>query len=183
MTTFANLPSPRLILEAVSAAHAADMYEGLRDPALYEFIPEDPPVDLAALTRRYEVLARGHSADGTQLWMNWFLRPRDGGSCIGYVQATVKPSARHGFVAYLLLGRARGQGYAREALSTAITYLFARDPVDRLDHLDALIDTRNARSIRLVESLGFQRVELIEKADHFKGSDSDEYRYRLIAPS
>lgn len=120
--------------------------------------------------------------------MNWFLRPRDGGSCIGYVQATVKPSARHGFVAYLLLGRAQRQGYAREALATAIRYLFARDPNDHpighpLDHLDALIDTRNARSIRLVEALGFQRVERIEKADHFKGADSDEFRYRLTAPS
>jgi [ribosomal protein S5]-alanine N-acetyltransferase len=174
-----NLQSPRLVLEAVSVAHAEEMYEGLRDPALYEFIPEDPPVDLPALARRYGVLARGQSADGTQLWLNWFLRPREGGPCIGYVQATVKPSTRHGFVAYLLLRRAWGQGHAREALGVAVEHLFERYA---LTYVDALIDTRNLRSIRLVESLGFARVELIAKADHFKGADSDEVRYRRAAP-
>lgn len=88
------------------------------------------------------------------------------------------PSTRRGFVAYLLLRHAWGQGYAREALGVVVEHLFDRYA---LASVDALIDTRNLRSIRLVEALGFQRVELIEKADRFKGADSDEYRYRLAA--
>jgi RimJ/RimL family protein N-acetyltransferase len=180
MIAFDQLESARLVLEPVTTAHAEEMYEGLCDPELYALIPEDPPADLEALTRRYGVLARGGSADGTQLWMNWFLRPRDGGSPIGYVQSTVKPSSRHAYVAYVLLRRAWGQGYAREAVAAALEHLFARHA---LDHVDALIDTRNARSLRLVEALGFQRIERIEKADHFKGADSDEFRYRLMAPA
>jgi RimJ/RimL family protein N-acetyltransferase len=89
------------------------------------------------------------------------------------------PGARSALVAYLLLVRAWGQGYAREALAVVVAHLFARDDASRVE---ALIDTRNSRSIRLVESLGFERVELIERADHFERADSDEYRYRLIRP-
>jgi ribosomal-protein-alanine N-acetyltransferase len=43
----------------------------------------------------------------------------------------------------------------------------------------AEIDTRNAASIRLVEGLGFERVEIVRDADWFKGAASDEFRYAL----
>ena len=46
--------------------------------------------------------------------------------------------------------------------------------------IEALIDTGNARSIHLVETLGFERAERIDDADHFKGAASHEYRYRLV---
>jgi len=41
----------------------------------------------------------------------------------------------------------------------------------------ALLDTRNDASSRLLERLGFQRVQLIKNADDFKGAPSDEYEY------
>jgi len=41
----------------------------------------------------------------------------------------------------------------------------------------ALIDTRNAASIALVERLHFSRVARVENADYFGGCASHEYRY------
>ncbi len=43
----------------------------------------------------------------------------------------------------------------------------------------AEMDTRNAASIALAESLGFEWVGTTLGADHFKGSVSDEHRYEL----
>jgi RimJ/RimL family protein N-acetyltransferase len=43
----------------------------------------------------------------------------------------------------------------------------------------AHIDTRNAASIGLAESLGFQRMVRMSGVQFFKGSVSDEYRYEL----
>jgi ribosomal-protein-alanine N-acetyltransferase len=51
----------------------------------------------------------------------------------------------------------------------------------RVCRVFAEIDTRNARSIRLVERLGFTRVALSPRADYFKGAYSDEYRYEWRA--
>ena len=43
----------------------------------------------------------------------------------------------------------------------------------------ALVDTRNAKSIALLERLGFVRTRVIKDADFFKGASSDEYEYQL----
>jgi hypothetical protein len=39
--------------------------------------------------------------------------------------------------------------------------------------------TRNRASTGLIERLGFARISTLPNADHFKGSDSDEYQCRL----
>jgi len=41
----------------------------------------------------------------------------------------------------------------------------------------AYVDTRNKASIRLLERLGFERVDATKDADFFKGESSDEYVY------
>ncbi|MBP9708765.1 MAG: GNAT family N-acetyltransferase [Oligoflexales bacterium] len=46
----------------------------------------------------------------------------------------------------------------------------------------AWIDTRNLASINLVKKLGMTQVEFIAKADHFKGTDSDEFVFRIVRP-
>jgi [ribosomal protein S5]-alanine N-acetyltransferase len=43
----------------------------------------------------------------------------------------------------------------------------------------AWTDTRNLASHRLLEKLGFTKIEEIKNADEFKGSVSDEFVYSL----
>lgn len=60
----------------------------LADPELYEFTGGEPPTrdDLA---RRYAVQVRGHSADGSERWINSVVVLGPEHQPIGYVQATI----------------------------------------------------------------------------------------------
>lgn len=174
-----HLTSERLSLEPLTQAHAEEMLEGLKDAALYEFIPDEPPADLTALRSRYGRLESRQSPDGKEAWLNWVVRSRVDDACLGYVQATVDPGAGTALIAYLIFRASWGRGYAREALAAVLPRLFMDFG---LTLVDALIDTRNKRSMALVEALGFRRVAFIADANEFKGARSAEYRYRLIRP-
>src|SRR6059058_1561421 len=84
------LETGRLLLEPLRPDHSAELAPVLADPALYVFTGGDPP-SAAELGERYERQARGRSADGRELWLNWIVRERAGGAAVGYVQATVEP--------------------------------------------------------------------------------------------
>lgn len=83
------------------------------DPAIYEF-ENEPPVSEEALARRYAILERGHSHDGTQTWLKWVIR-LPSGEVAGYVQATVL-KAESAYVAYEPASRYLG----RRIRSTAV---------------------------------------------------------------
>jgi ribosomal-protein-alanine N-acetyltransferase len=172
------LETERLRLEPLQVRHAAALFPVLSDPGLYEFIPQLPPASQRALEERYRYLERRASPDGREVWLNWALIPRDGiAGCLGTVQATLQEGGRSLF-AYEL-GRAFwGRGYATEACSRVLAFLF-EDAGVRL--VVARVDTRNRASIRLLERLGFDRTGFHPKADNFKGADSDEHEYALAS--
>lgn len=169
------LETPRLLLEPLRPEHAALVFEDLRDPALHELIPTDPPGSLAALEERYRRLATRSSPDGTEAWLNWVARLRSSKEPVGTIEATVYPDAR-AHLAYTVFRRFWRRGFAKEACARVVESL-------RADSRVALfvieLDTRNVASIRLAESLGFERTGMKKDADTFKGSSSDEYRYEL----
>src|SRR5919109_5028579 len=91
------IEGPRLVLEPQMAAHAAEMFDVLSDPAIYAH-ENSPPRSLEWLRTRFEKLESRRSPDGTQLWLNWVVRLKTG-ALVGYVQATVYPS-RSAAIAY-----------------------------------------------------------------------------------
>ncbi len=171
------LTTPRLICEPLVAGHAPLLFPELQNTVLYRFIPQDPPVDIATLTTRYERLAREpHSPDGDELWLNWALREKsDDGIYVGTLQASVTPG-QIAYIAYFIFEPHQRQGYAREAVGALVEYLFEDHQVEIVA---AEIDTRNAPSIALITALGFQCVAHTANADFFKGAPSDEYRFEL----
>ena len=64
-------------LEPQIAAHAAEMYAVLADPAIYEF-ENAPPPSRQWLAERYARLEARRSADGSQRWLNWVVRLASG---------------------------------------------------------------------------------------------------------
>ena len=146
----------------------------LADPRTHEFVPGDPPTDEDVLRERFERLASRRSPDGAEYWLNWVVFA--GEKALGTVQATVAPAAARAHVAYMFHPEVWGQGYATEAVQAMLEHLKGL----QVGRAEANIDVRNGRSQRLVERLGFKRVEEIKSADEFKGSVSDEYRYELI---
>ena len=171
--------SARLRLTPIGAADAAAMYPGLQSPRLYDFIADEPPSSIEALAQRYARLALGRSPDGSERWYNWVVRDAVDDEPLGFVQATIGiEEGAPCLLAYVIFEHAWGHGIGREAVSALIAHL--RETLGRIE-FKALIDTRNTRSIGLVESLQFRRVATHVAADHFKGAQSDEYEYRFSA--
>jgi RimJ/RimL family protein N-acetyltransferase len=147
------LATPRLDLEPLVPAHARELFEVLSDPALYRFIEERPPASLAALEARYRVLERRAPPDGRdEVWLNWACRERASGQIAGLVQATLVPGSP-ALLAYVF--PVQGRGLAREACREVVRALFADW---RQSAIEATVDPDNARSIALLEALGFTEV-------------------------
>lgn len=171
----AVLDTARLWLEPLHPSHAWALYELLQSPAIYAFLPEDPPTSAEALATRYQRLSSRRSPDGQKLWLNWAMRQRKAGVYVGLLQATIFPDAT-AHLAYIVFPPFWKQGYAREGCQRVLDLLVEDYQVQLIA---AEIDTRNVASLTLIESLGFQRVATKLNADFFKGSPSHEYRYEL----
>src|SRR5262249_4399502 len=109
------------------------------------------------------------------VWLNWAVRIKESGRAAGRIEATVREDATAG-IAYELSPLYWGAGYATEGCARVLELLFGAYAVDEVD---ALADTRNESSIRLLERLVFTRTWRRDRADFFKGGFSDEYAYRL----
>jgi len=172
------LETERLRMEPLSESHAADLFPLLSDPRLYAFVPQDPPEDLEALASRYRFLESRRSPEGDEEWLNWAVRSKTEGNCVGTVQVTIRPD-RRAQLAYEVGVPYWRRGVATEACTRLIQALFDEGILE----IWAELDTRNVASIRLLERLGFARGALRRKADHFKGSDSNEWTYALSRPT
>ena len=147
------IESATLRLEPLVAAHADEMFGPMSAAAIYDYIPEQPPASAQALRQRYQQLERGHSASGNERWLNWIVR-LDSGQCAGYVQATVHPGSTADF-AFVFTPEHWGRGVAFEACQAALPRLADEFGVRAVF---ATVDPRNARSVRLLERLGFREV-------------------------
>lgn len=168
------LYTARLCLEPLKLGHADILVEPLQHPDIYRFIPT-APLTIEALRKRYAFLEGRQSPDGKEQWLNWVLFQKTGEGAVGTFEATVRENGVAD-IAYVLFPSYWKQGFAREAGAAVIEHL-------RLCYgvpcVGADIDSRNASSIALVESLGFQRIKLTPNADFFRGESSDEFRYEL----
>jgi RimJ/RimL family protein N-acetyltransferase len=171
----AMIATRRLLLEPVRSNHAAAMFDGLSDARAYAFIPEAPPESLEALQAHYARLESGIAPDGRALCLNWMIFRRQQADYAGYVQATILPDEAVAVIAYHLFPDFWGQGLAREAVAGMLAHCRAKY---RPREIRAYIDTRNLRSLRLVEALDFTRTALLPETDFCGGEVSDTYLYK-----
>jgi RimJ/RimL family protein N-acetyltransferase len=143
------IETARLTLEPQLAAHAAEMFTVLGDPAIYEYENEPPP-SVEWLSARFARLESRRSADGREQWLNWVIR-LPGSGLIGYVQATVHANG-HAAIAYELASAWWGRGLASEAVRAVIGELAQRHGARSLG---AVLKRDNQRSLRLLQRLGF----------------------------
>ena len=147
-----DLAAEGLALEPQIAAHAEEMFAVLSDPAIYAY-ENAPPPSVEWLRERFRKLESRHSADGNQRWLNWVIR-LPAGELIGYVQASIRGD--HAAIAYELASRHWGHGHAQRALRAMLHELQHRYNVRVAT---AVLKTRNVRSRRLLERLGFTAAE------------------------
>jgi ribosomal-protein-alanine N-acetyltransferase len=171
-TTF---ETERLWLEPLRRSHAEELFDLLSDERLYRFIPKEPPETLASLAARFQRLEGRAPPSGDDQWLNWVVRLKSEGTCVGRVEVTAHPD-RSAHLAYEIGAPYWGRGLAVEACRRILEALFEGLGTTRVV---AEVDTRNAASIRLLERLGFQRTGITTGADFFKGAPSDELTYEL----
>lgn len=154
-----------LTLEPQVAAHAAEMFVVLGDPAIYEHENEPPPSE-EWLRRRFTALESRRSPDGQEQWLNWVIR-LPGSGLVGYVQATVRPGGEAG-IAYELASAYWGRGLARRAVEGMIAELAGSYQVHGLS---AVLKQGNVRSMKLLQRLGFALASPPEHAARKIGRD------------
>ena len=173
------LETPRLALEPLTRAHAAEMFEALADPELYTYLPLSLPESVEALAERYARLARGYPDTEDELWLNWVVRDRATGAAIGHVQATIYEDLTADLTCVLAAG-SWGRGFASEALRAALGELWGRHGVERVE---IALDNRNLRGALVAERLGFSVVDVREARDYHTARPTSEVLLALTRPA
>lgn len=167
-----ELRTDRLVLEPVTAWHGESLFAFLKEPLLYTYIPREPPLAASHVARRFEQLETRRSPDGSELWLNWAVRIAANGYA-GLVEATVRADET-ALVAWTVFLPHQRQGIGREAVAAMLAHLAATG----VHEAAALIDTRNAASIRLAEALGFKRVATHAAREKLRGRIVEDHDYR-----
>ncbi len=137
-----------LALRPLTVADARVMTAVLADPTLYAFTGGRPPTE-DDLTRRYQAQARGHSADGTEQWLNLLVLLGAAREPIGYVQATIPADGSSTEVAWVIGRPWQGHGHAVRAARLLLDHLAERGVRDVVAHIHPEHHASNRVATRL----------------------------------
>mgnify|MGYP001544458498 CR=1 FL=1 len=171
--------TPRLTLLPLQRSHAAELFDVLRDPEIHRFVARTPPASVGELESRYAQLESRKSPNGEEQWLNWAVEERSSRTLVGLIQITVLKD-KSALLAYLFSPAVWGRGYAAEGCTRILRELWDHSQVRTVE---ATTDTRNARSIRLLERLCFRFIEERESDDIIGGEKSREVVYRIAVGS
>jgi RimJ/RimL family protein N-acetyltransferase len=124
MLSSSIITTARLRLTPLVAGDAGEMVVVLGDERMHEFTG-GAPLSYDDLRVRYEMLVRGHSADGSQLWFNWIVRTITTDTAVGAVQATVAMDGATAYVAWEIGVPWQGMGFASEASAGMADWLIS----------------------------------------------------------
>jgi ribosomal-protein-alanine N-acetyltransferase len=142
--------TPRLELRRTRVEDAEAMFDALRDPAMYAFIPRDPPQSVADVSQRFARITQEVAPDRDAQWLNWTVWRRESSAPIGMTEATISPG-NAAQIAYMIDPRHWRRGYASEAVAAMLEALTSSGAVS----FEACLDVRNHASRALMQSLGF----------------------------
>jgi ribosomal-protein-alanine N-acetyltransferase len=162
----------RVLLERPTMQRATAFLRALRGSRALHRGWVSPPGDRSKFARYVESL-RGDNRDG-------FFVVTEGGDIAGVVNVNeiVRGSFKSAYLGYYALEPFDGRGFLRSGLRSVISYCFGEL---RLHRLEANIQPENARSIALVEGLGFQREGLSPRYLKVCGRWRDHERWALLS--
>jgi RimJ/RimL family protein N-acetyltransferase len=105
---------------------------------------------VTTLVRQYEIWEGCRSPDGSELWLNWALRPNGNKQLIGHLQAGVL--ADHADIAWFLSVSWQHLGYATEAAKAVVDLLLRLG----VREIRATINPIHTASIKVAERLGLR---------------------------
>jgi RimJ/RimL family protein N-acetyltransferase len=112
----------RLRISPLVVDDADEMVSVFADDRMYEFTGGCPP-SLDQLRDRYRRLIVGHSADGSEEWLNWVVRLSADDLAVGAMQATLAADHSSADVAWEVGVAWQGRGIASEAAAAVVEWL------------------------------------------------------------
>lgn len=171
------LYTARLRLRAFAMADLDTFLAYRSDPEVARYQGWHTPYERVRGVALIERMAR--STPGTQgEWYQIAIERLQDGRMLGDCAFCIlKADARQAEVGFTLAQAHQGQGYATEAVSRLIDYLFTEHNLHRIV---ANCDAENHASARLLERVGMRREAHHIENLWFKGRWSSEYWYALL---
>ena len=111
-------------------------------------------------------------------WLQMAIELKSAGVLIGDVAFFIRrEDERQAMIGYSLARSFWGNGYASEAVSCLLGYLFGEMNLHRVS---AECDVENVPSWRLLEKIGFRREAHLVENIFFKGAYGSEYQYAML---
>jgi RimJ/RimL family protein N-acetyltransferase len=158
-----SLESGRLLLEPLRVEHAEEAVVVFNDERLHTYMGNSPAT-FDQLRARFARQALGHSADGSEDWLNWMARDRASGGIAATVQSTIYHSGEHydgvhlvAEVAWVVATPFQGRGVATEAAATMIGWLRQNG----VDVVIAHVHPGNRPSIGVARKLDLQPTDVV----------------------
>ncbi len=169
MISMSTLTTPRLILSSFQESDWPFFLRLRRDPAIMRFM-----ADIASQEDIRRVFdARLIDTGAFVIRQQGSARPVGD---IGLCRTAENPEEAD--VGYSIATWAQGQGYASEALRAICQHAFDETGITALN---AWVLAGNTVSQRVLEKLGFSRVEILQKVYRLNGVFHDDWVYRLTA--
>ncbi len=108
------------------------------------------------------------------VWFQLGIADYDSGRLIGDIGIRLASSAREAEIGFSLHPQSQGRGFASEAVSEAISFIFGNT---HCDQIKGVVDARNHAAIRLLERLGMRHVETVDAT--FEGQPCKEHVFVL----
>jgi len=163
----------RLRLEPLDARHAAPLFDGLRDPAVYQWISLQPSPDLAHLQARWARVAHRPLTGVDVLDFGWAVQRIADGAWIGKMDAEVTARGVATNVGYAFAPAYWGRGYGTEAVAALSEHLRRHGVIEQR----ATVTVGNEASCRVLERAGFARERVLAGNDTLRGVLVDDIEY------
>ncbi len=171
------LETERLIMRAFQDKDILDFAAYRSDPDVAQYQGWDAPYSVekaAEFIADNKVICPGTPGE----WHQIALELKDGGNLIGdCVFHILAEDAQQAEIGFTLSRKYQGQGYATEAVTRLVDYLFGELQLHRIR---AICDVENLASIKLLERIGMRREAHFVENTWFKGKWGSEYLYAIL---
>lgn len=106
-----------------------------------------------------------------------FVIEKNDGTKIGFIAHYLVQPRKLMEIGYIIIPCERGKGYGTEAVQIMVDYLFLSKDIVRIQ---AVTDTRNKASRRVLEKTGFKKEGMLRKIGYARGERIDAHIYSIL---
>jgi RimJ/RimL family protein N-acetyltransferase len=174
---FTQLSTPRLSLRRFRESDAEAFSRYRSDPAVARYQDWDSPYPVEQARRFVTVMAR-EPADVPGEWLQIAVTMAGDDALVG--DCAFSPQAhepRAVEIGFTIAPEHQGRGYAREAVSSLLRYLFEQLGKHRVI---ASCDPRNTPSVNVLETVGMRREGHMVESTWAKGEWTDDLLFAIL---